>query len=127
MGLLSSLTTSLIPEPYALLARVGVVLLVLTGAFATGWIKKGEADQNAVNKQLVADQVKIIHIKDTQTIVDNTAVGQLQKQVASLQANNSKLQRQIASSGSLTVVTNGSCVLSKDWVDIYNASVESTP
>lgn len=108
--------SNLIPPPWDVVARVGAVFLVLGGAFATGWVKRGLHDQDLIDQQIIKDQTKIIRIDHTQTIIDNTLVTQLQKQITGLKLQNSDLQQQINK-------VPDTCVLSKEWVGLYNNSI----
>jgi hypothetical protein len=111
-----NLLSSLIPPPWDIVARVGVVLLVLGGAFTTGYFKGCEHVQNEINTQIIKDQTKVIRIDHTQTIIDNSIVTQLQKQITGLKTQNSNLQIQINK-------VPDTCVLSKEWVGLYNQSI----
>ena len=111
-----SLLGSIIPEPYGLLARIAAIAIIFVGAFATGWIKRGEADQDKIDQAIIKDQTKIIKIDHSQTIINNDLVNQLQKQVDALRIQNGYLQKKI-------VVIPDTCVLSKSWTDIYNESI----
>lgn len=111
-----TLLGNLIPTPYDILVRIGVVLIVLGAAFGTGWVERGKHDQDKIDQAIIADQTKIIKIDHTQTIINNDLVNQLQNQINKLKTQNSNLQVQISK-------IPDKCVLSKDWVDIYNQSI----
>jgi len=124
-----NLIESLIPEPYALLIRVGLIILIVGGAFCGGWIKGEQHEEAKQAAQIIKDQNKTIDIQKTQTVVDATSVNQLQGQIKTLQDSNAAIQKKLAeiAANSLTILTNQngttSCALSQEWVDLYNQSV----
>lgn len=107
---------NLIPAPYAIIARIGIVVLVLVGAFATGWIKRGAHDEYLLQEQIIKDQQTVIHINTKQDDIDNKAVTELQGKLTVLRKRNNDLQIRIET---LSDTYN----LSSDWVHIYNESI----
>lgn len=111
--------TNLIPPPYNVLVRVGVVVLILVGAFATGWIKRGAHDENKLQAQIIAQQATVIRIHSKQDQINGKLVGQLQIQLSSLRKRNDQLQKDI-------LTLPDTCELSSDWVHIYNDSIKAS-
>jgi cell division protein FtsB len=109
----------LIPAPYKLLIRIGVVLLLITGAFATGWIKRGAQEQLKAANQIVQEQIRVIKVKDVQKVVDDKAVTALNAKLAVLRKENESLHTSIRN------MPDPVCRLDPEWVHIYNRSVQA--
>jgi len=112
------LLNAIIPAPYDILVRIAAIVLVVLGAFTTGWIKRGEHDQSIEQSKIIKDQQTIIRIHDTQTIIDTKTVNDLQSKLKTLRKKNDDLQKQID-----TIPDN--CTLSSEWVHIYNDSIKT--
>ncbi|MGH7745939.1 MAG: hypothetical protein ACREQ5_14350 [Candidatus Dormibacteria bacterium] len=117
-------------------AIVAIVMLVVVGAFFTGWHYKGKFDIEATQAAIIKQEKKDLAISQANDKTNQAAITNLGTQVDTLLDNNTTLQNQIEAltSAKLGIVvipakqSNGSlgpttCELSPDFLSIYNKSL----
>lgn len=129
MGILSIFTGGM-STVYKWAAIGGAILAIAVTAFFYGEHMQAGVDASKQLKQTVKQEQQTITITKIQTVVDTSAVDALQKKLDGEKQLNAILQQKLTdiNSKNLTVVTgegaNATCKLSKDWVDIYNGSLQ---
>jgi hypothetical protein len=117
---------------YKYLAIGGIVLSGLVGSYFYGHHLGVQSQLVAQEKSVIKNQQTVLTITKYQTVIDTKAVGDLQKQLDSEKAKTLVLKNKISTLSNqqlqvLKPAVNGNppeCVLSKAWVDDYNASVK---
>jgi hypothetical protein len=129
---ITSIFTGGVTTIYKYLAIGGIVLSGLVGAYFYGHHAGVQEQLAAQERGVIKTQQNNITITKLQTVIDTTAVDALQKKLDSEKELTESLKKKIStlSNQQLQVIKtslNGDppqCVLSKDWVDAYNASVK---
>lgn len=108
------------------MAELGVVLVLVMGAFFYGHHVGSLAEKNAVLSAANKNAAKVVTITKTQTVVDTNAITGLSNQLAKTNIANAKLQAELNNlkSNQLTHTQNGVCQLSHSWLDLYNRSLQ---
>jgi len=116
---------------YKYLAIGGMVLGAMVGSYFYGHHVGVEVQKVTQQQGVIKSQEKTITITKIQTVIDTQAVDLLQKQLDAEKSVNISLQNKIStlSNQTLQVVKQTvdgkpECVLSKEWVDTYNASIK---
>jgi hypothetical protein len=116
-----SLLNSLIPEPYGILIRIGLLVLLTGGAFGVGYMKGLNHEKTIVQTQVIKEQAKTITLYKTQTVIDTTTVTKLQKTVDDLRSRNEQLSTHVKNLPVNQCTRSGN--LTADWVNDYNKSI----
>jgi hypothetical protein len=121
---------------YKWLAIGGIILSLMVGSYFYGHHVGAQSQETKQAKQDVKDEAKVVTIVQIQKVIDTNAVDTLQKQLDSERNKTLELQTKLSSMSEqqlqvikpATSTTPVQCVLSKDWVDQYNASIKgATP
>lgn len=128
LSFFGTVTAGIWPTVLKWTAIGGAMVALCAGTFIWGE-HLGSSSQLA--KQMAADvkvQERTIIQEKIQTVVDTTAVDNLQKKVDALTATNTSLQAQIAGAQQVTKIeqtpTGPVCELGTDWIKIYNESLQ---
>jgi len=116
---------------YKYLAIGGLILGGMVSSYFYGNHVGVEAQKVAQQQGIIKTQERTITITKTQTVIDTKAVDSLQKQLDSEKATNIALKNHLSTLTNQNLqevkqTTDGKqeCVLSKEWVDTYNASIK---